>query len=262
MQALQVLEQNNEFYLDSREVAEMLGKRHDHLIRDIKGYVKVLEDNPKLGSRKFFVESIYINSQNKSQPCYLLTKKGCDMVGNKMTGAKGTLFTAMYVDAFHEMDERIKQAQLNIPNTPMEALELFFAQHKEQQAINEQMKREIKGIREVITIDFNNWRNETNRILNAIANKLNIPDGHHTVRKQAYKALEQKGHCKLNIRLENKKKKMAQNGANKSRINKLSKLDVINDEPRLIEIYISIIKNMAIKHSVDIEKLNISERAL
>ena len=28
--------------LDSREVAEMVGKRHDHLIRDIKKYICLL----------------------------------------------------------------------------------------------------------------------------------------------------------------------------------------------------------------------------
>lgn len=75
MQDLQVVEQNNEFYVDSREVAEMVGKRHDHLIRDIKGYIDVLEENPNLGTRQFFEESTYITNQNKVQPCYLLTKK-------------------------------------------------------------------------------------------------------------------------------------------------------------------------------------------
>ncbi|HGZ6384299.1 TPA: Rha family transcriptional regulator, partial [Staphylococcus aureus] len=123
MQALQIVEQNETHYVDSREVAEMIGKRHDNLVRDIKGYIKVLEDSSKLSSHNFFEESTYVNSQNKVQPCYLLTKKGCDIVANKMTGSKGILFTATYVDAFHKMDEYIKQqAQLNVPQTPMQAL--------------------------------------------------------------------------------------------------------------------------------------------
>ena len=52
------------------------------------------------------------------------------MVANKMTGSKGVLFTAMYVDAFHKMDEHIKQNQLNVPQTPMQALELMFKVQK------------------------------------------------------------------------------------------------------------------------------------
>ena len=41
--------------LDSREVAEMIGKRHDHLIRDIETYAKYLLNNnaPKIGAVNF-----------------------------------------------------------------------------------------------------------------------------------------------------------------------------------------------------------------
>lgn len=257
MQDLQVVEHNNEFYVDSREVAEMVGKRHDHLIRDIKGYIEVLEENPKLGTRNFFEESTYITNQNKIQPCYLLTKKGCDMVANKMTGSKGVLFTAMYVDAFHKMDEHIKQSQLNVPQTPMQALEMMFKVQKDQEQFNKEMKREITGIRNIVGIETKNWRNDTNKMLGAIAQHLGGGEKHQKVRIEAYKLLEEKGRCKLEQRLNNRKAKMLSQGATKSQINKLSKLDVITDEPRLIEIYISVIKSMAIKYGVDVSQFEL-----
>ena len=125
MQDLQVVEQNNEFYVDSREVAEMVGKRHDHLIRDIKGYIEVLEENPNLGTRQFLKRVLTLQIKTKFNLA-TYSQKGCDMVANKMTGSKGVLFTAMYVEAFHKMDEHIKQAQLNVPQTPMQALEMMF----------------------------------------------------------------------------------------------------------------------------------------
>lgn len=40
--------------IDSREVAEMIGKQHAHLMRDIKGYVDIIDPNPKLDSADFF----------------------------------------------------------------------------------------------------------------------------------------------------------------------------------------------------------------
>lgn len=80
---------------------------------------------------------------------------------------------------------------------------------------------------------------------------------HKTVRMEAYKLLEEKGRCKLEQRLNNRKAKMLTKGATKTQINKLSKLDVINDEPRLIEIYISAIKSMAIKYGVDTDQFEI-----
>ena len=54
----------------------MTRKRHDNLMKDIRGYIKVLDDSSNLRSHNFFIESTYINTQNKEQPCYLLTKKG------------------------------------------------------------------------------------------------------------------------------------------------------------------------------------------
>lgn len=61
----------------------------------------------------FFIESTYQNSQNKTQPCYLVTKKGCEFIAHKMTGVKGTAFTARYINRFHDMKEAIKQEQQN-----------------------------------------------------------------------------------------------------------------------------------------------------
>ena len=96
---------------DSREVAEMIEKNHKELMRSIRGYINVIEDSAKLRSQDFFIESTYKNSQNKSQPCYLLTKQGCEMVANKMTGEKGILFTAEYVQAFNKMEQHIKETE-------------------------------------------------------------------------------------------------------------------------------------------------------
>lgn len=109
MKELIIRDYNGVNVTDSKEVAEMTGKNHQHLMRDIRGYIKVLEDSPKLDSQDFFIESTYKNSQNKSQPCYLLTKQGCEMVANKMTGEKGILFTAEYVQAFNKMEKHIQE---------------------------------------------------------------------------------------------------------------------------------------------------------
>ena len=90
--------------IDSRDVARMIGKTHRHLMRDIRGYINDMEDSPKLDSPKFFIESSYISAQNKELPCYLLTKQGCEFVANKLTGRKGTIFTATYVSLFNEYE--------------------------------------------------------------------------------------------------------------------------------------------------------------
>lgn len=103
---LKIVNQNGKLLADSREVAEMIGKQHKNLIRDIQGYIKVISNSSKLSPSNFFIESSYKQAGNgKENICYLLTKQGCEMVANKMTGEKGILFTAEYVQAFNKMEK-------------------------------------------------------------------------------------------------------------------------------------------------------------
>lgn len=108
---------NHITYFDSRQVAKMIDKRHDHLIRDIEKYIKVLTNpklgtlkhknsiNPKLDALNFFVKSSYKDSKGEKRTCYLISKIGCEFIANKMTGDKGILFTAIYVKQFNEMEQ-------------------------------------------------------------------------------------------------------------------------------------------------------------
>ncbi len=181
--------------VDSREVAAVIGKRHDHLIRDIRSYIDIMEKSgdPKVGEssekeseepterkialsentdsterkiapvannapkiegvanngRKiapvvdnalkiepsdFFIESSYQDDKQQTRPCYLLTKKGCDMVANKLTGKKGILFTAAYVTAFEQMRKHILQSS---PQWQQKRAESKLVRHDETDAIKD-----------------------------------------------------------------------------------------------------------------------------
>lgn len=95
--------------LDSREVAKMVGMRHADLMRNISHYVDVISTNAKLRSLDFFIERDYIDKKGESRKRYDITKKGCEMVANKLTGEKGILFTAEYVERFNQMEEADRQ---------------------------------------------------------------------------------------------------------------------------------------------------------
>ncbi|MCY7627767.1 phage antirepressor KilAC domain-containing protein [Bacillus altitudinis] len=105
---LNVIEENGQLLVDSREVAEMVEKRHADLVRSIESYLVVIDQNAKLRSDDFFIESTYQAGTGKLYKQYLLTKKGCDLVANKMTGDKGISFTAQYVSRFEEMEKALK----------------------------------------------------------------------------------------------------------------------------------------------------------
>ena len=102
--------------LDSREVAEMLGKEHKNLVRDIRSYVEELsllkiqesDSRLKIEPSDFFQKSSYVK-RGKEYPCFKITKKGCEFTAHKLTGIKGTEFTAMYINRFHDMEDVIKE---------------------------------------------------------------------------------------------------------------------------------------------------------
>ena len=74
---------------------------------------------------EFWTESSYIDQSNRSKPCYNITKKGCEFIAHKCTGRKGTVFTARYINRFHEMEHEITGKRLetkekvpNVANCP------------------------------------------------------------------------------------------------------------------------------------------------
>ena len=96
--------------MDSRDVAKMIGKRHRDLMRDIRRYINDMATSAKLRALDFFIESTYEDAKGETRECYLLTKQGCEFVGNKLTGKKGTIFTATYVGLFNEYQKEHNQA--------------------------------------------------------------------------------------------------------------------------------------------------------
>lgn len=100
--------------ITSIEVAEMVEKTHANLLKDIRRYCKQLGE-VNIDFSDFFKESTYCTEQKKELPCYNVTKKGCEFIAHKLTGVKGTAFTARYINRFHDMEETIKQSQAALP---------------------------------------------------------------------------------------------------------------------------------------------------
>ena len=126
--------------ITSLEVAEMVGKDHNKLLRDIREYCNQLSLS-KIGQSDFFEESTYKTERGKEYPCYNVTKKGCEFIAHKLTGVKGTEFTALYINKFHTMEEQLNEYRL--PTTYKEALLQLVEQVEKNERLladNEQMK--------------------------------------------------------------------------------------------------------------------------
>lgn len=134
--------------VESREVAKVVGKDHSKLIRDIRTYEDYLTE-AKIGLSDFFIENTYTDITGRTLPCYLITRKGCEMIANKMTGKKGVIFTAQYVNAFHDMEETIK-----VQVTKLEQMKIK-AQYERATA----MRMNAENRRLKLLLSNPNWKN-------------------------------------------------------------------------------------------------------
>lgn len=121
---------------------------------------------------------------------------------------------------------------------------------KEQEQKMEQLDNKIDSIKDVVALNPNDWRKDTSKIISRIALHIGGYEHIRQIREDSYKILEERMGVALNIRLTNKKKTMSLNGVCKSKIDKLNQLDVIADDKKLIEGYVAVIKDMAIKYGL------------
>ncbi|WP_195972701.1 Rha family transcriptional regulator [Clostridium thermobutyricum] len=256
---------------DSREVAKLLGKEHKGLLREIEGSktngtVGII---PTLESANFALSDYYLLSSysdpqtGRKYKCYLIIKMGCELLGNKQQGEKGILFSATYVKAFNDMQEKLKSGQANFETTE----DMLIYQLQEQKKMKEKLqaqdtkidetKKELNRMKDIMISDISkdSWRKETNKILFKTACNMAYLDGEldredylSDLHKLSWELLNKRAKCNLNTRLKHMKERMLANGATKTQINKLTFLDVIGQDIKLINAYITIVKEISIKH--------------
>lgn len=89
--------------IDSMTVAEIFGKRHDNVIRDIRGL-----DCSKEFLLLNFEEQTYIDNNAHTQVCYNMTRDGFVFLVMGYRGKKAAAFKETYIRRFNEMEEFIK----------------------------------------------------------------------------------------------------------------------------------------------------------
>ena len=250
--------------IPSTEVAKMMGREHKEIMwmidgnekRGIVGIKPTIEISAELHLSDYFIESTYKDSMNRNKICYECTKMGCEMLANKMTGEKGILFTAKYVKRFNEMESAQMQTIDTTELSPnLQSFKMLFDSMVEQELKQKQMEKDIKGlqnsldnIQDLISLSKDNWRTDVKNMVNKITYKTGI--NHKVVYDEIYKEIDNRFGVNLNIRLKNRKNNAIKNGVSKTKADKISKLDIINEDKLLIEAILIVIKDLAIKYGL------------
>lgn len=108
--------------MTSREIAELTGKDHKNIIRDIETTLLQAE----IDALKF--EHIYIDTQNRSQREYRLPKRECDLV----ISGYSVKYRLAIIDRWHELENKPAKNQILVPDfsNPAEAARAWAAQYE------------------------------------------------------------------------------------------------------------------------------------
>lgn len=191
---------------------------------------------------------------------YLWTKRGAAR-HSKMVG------TDRAWDIFDALEENYFADTTTKTMSPNELIAAMANQNVEQERRQRELERrqqeletkqdaqakEIASMKVILTLRPENWREDSRKIVNHIATKRgNGKDDYQNVWNEIYTVLEARFHVSLGQRKKNRQKRMAEAGTSKTAIKSLTKLDIIADDPKLIEGVISIIKEFAIKEGITV----------
>jgi len=157
-------------------------------------------------------------------------------------------------EQFDELEETYFKTKLNAPmqalSPQLQLLITMELRQGEPEAAITETKEEVQGIRDVVSLSSTSWRKDTKNLITKMAHKLGGNEYIRDLRNESYKLLDARMGVSLETRLTNKRRRMTEEGISKSKRDELNYLDVIVDDKKLIEGYVAIVKEMAIKYGI------------
>ena len=99
----------------SRNVAEVFGKNHADVVRDVRNILASLPDTDRNWGISNFADTPYTNPQNgQTYSEYLITKDGLTLLVMGYTGPKAMQFKLAYINRFNEMEAQLQSGNLSI----------------------------------------------------------------------------------------------------------------------------------------------------
>jgi len=152
---------------------------------------------------------------------------------------------------FIEVEKKYKQAIDTSSLSPeLQMFNSIFKALAKTELDQKEVKQELQGIRDVITLDTRSWREDSRALVVKIAQALGGNEYIRTINTEIVELLNARFGVNLKQRLTNSRRRMADEGVCKSKRDKLNNLDIIASDKKLIEGYVIIVKEMAIRHGV------------
>lgn len=113
-----ITREGGELVTDSRAVAIAFGKRHDNVMRTIKGMKaskhQEIREHHQLNFEEVFFESKGANGATRNMPMYRMTADGLSELAMSFSGDKARVVRIRFIAAFREVSQRLANAEKTI----------------------------------------------------------------------------------------------------------------------------------------------------
>jgi len=187
--------------------------------------------------------------QNVTRHDYILkldvAKELC-MVENNEQGSRARKY-------FIEVEKRFKNESVDVSklDPQMQMFHLMFQSVAKMQLQADETQQKLTAVTEAIETmqetflqRDEEWRESVNSMVKGIV--FRTQGVHQDIRNKSYVLLEERARCDLNARLRNFRKRLEESGATKTQVKNANRMDVIENDGHLKEIYSTVVKEMSI----------------
>lgn len=248
MENLQVIKRENQRVLTTAQIAEQYEtsadgikvnfNRNKERYTEGKHYYCLTGD--ELKEFKSEVSNCNLVKSNVNK-LYLWTEKGALMLAKSLNTDKAWQAYEFLVDNYFEA----KKEQPLPAMSQMEMIAAIASNAAELEKKQRELERRMDLISETISLDKGEWRRDTHSLVCRIAKATDSTIGE--VYSELYILLENRAGVNLEARKYHMRKRMIQEGVPYSMASKKNNIDVIAMDKKLTEIYLAIVKEMAIK---------------
>ncbi|MBF7131125.1 ORF6N domain-containing protein [Pediococcus pentosaceus] len=187
------------------------------------------------------------NQINATKNIYLLSERGYFKLLKILEDDTAWDIYDQLVDGYFNMRQALDTSRLS---PELQMFKGLFDSMAKQELETKRIDHKLDNISEIVGTSTIDWRQGTTRLIQRIAQYQGGGEAYKNVRNGIYAEIDKRAGVSLKTRLTNKRRRMADEGISKSKRDKLNKVDVIQDDKKLIEIYMAIVKEYAIKNNV------------
>ena len=155
----------------SLQVAEVFGKEHKNVLRDINNL-----DLDRLNFEQMFSEGVEPDSYGRDRKVVYMNRDGFTLLAMGFTGKKALRFKLKYIEAFNQMEKTIKAERIQLPKTPMEALKLMFDATEETNKKVDRIDSDVDHLKNNQRLDVGEYGYISRRVSKKVNEYINI---HH-----------------------------------------------------------------------------------